>query len=329
MRALSVDQQAPSSPKIELKVVLGGIYLCLGVLCWSGSTVVYKFLSESFPPYLVLAMRYILATLILGSFWIYSKGYKDQLNRKTVLILVILGLFGIAFHNLSIFLGVKYTSANMGAIIMATAPIIAQFLAVPVLKRRVSKEGIGWSVLSLLGIVIVIGIGGTEPNWIGLLWLFGSAFSLAFFNVYAAKLMQEQSVTPKTLTCTTISIATFPFVPLLLIDFGSITLLDTVTVFIVFWLSVLYLVLIGNIIGRSLYNIGVQKAGSSVATIIMNLGPIFTTILAFFFLGEIPTIGLIIGGSLVIVGVIGIIRTENREQRDQNTDLTVVERKKI
>lgn len=317
MENLSTIKQTPLVSKIKSRIILGSIYLGLAVFCWSGGNIIYKFWSESLPPYLILFFRYILASLLLGIIWIQGKGYKEPLDRKTVLTLVVLGLVGIAFHNLSLFFGVKYTSATMGAIILATAPIIAQFLAVPALKHRISTEVIGWSVVSLIGVVIVVGVGWETPNWEGLLWLFGSTLTLAFFNVYAVKLMQESSITPKTLTFVTISVAMIPFFPLIFLDPWDITVLNTVPIIASFWFSIIYLVVVGNVIGRSLYNIGVQKAGSSIATVFINFGPIFTGILAFIFLNEIPTIGMLIGSVFVIIGVMGIVKAEDREHRKE------------
>lgn len=313
MKIQVLDKTEDSIPTNKSSVGIGGIYLTLGVLCWSGSTIVYKSL-EGFPSYLVLSMRYILATVLLGLLWVYKRGYREKINRKMFLLLLVLGFFGIAFHNLCIFVGVALTSASLGAIIIATAPIMAQFLGILILNHHISLENIGWSIISLVGVLIVIGLGVESPNWLGIFWLIGAAFSLAFFNVCASRIMKESSITPNTLTFITVSLATIPFVPFLFLDLTSITMLNTTSVFVDFWLAILYLVIIGNIVGRSLYNVGVKKGGSTVACIIMNFSPVFTGFLAFLFLKERPTAGLLVGGIIVIIGAMGIIRAENRIQ---------------
>ena len=64
----------------------------------------------------------------------------------------------------------------------------------------------------------------------------------------------------------------------------------------------LYTGVISTVVCMVLWNIGVQKLGATTSGIFLNFNPIFTSILAFLFLGEQMTWIQGIGSGIVILG---------------------------
>jgi len=76
------------------------------------------------------------------------------------------GVFGFAYS------GIEHTDASAASVVINTTPLIAVFLAVPVLGERLRVEAIAGLVLGLAGIVLVSGGANGNPNpWLGLVGL--------------------------------------------------------------------------------------------------------------------------------------------------------------
>ena len=300
-----MNNKSPNKP-------FGSFTITLGILCWSGTTIIYRIWSSEsiISPYLFMLLRYILATILVGSVWVVGKGYLENINRRQLAVLIFLGLFGIGYHNLSLYLGLKYLDASLGAVILATAPIFGELLELLLYKeKRMSMQTILWSLLSLIGVFIVVGFGNNNLEVIALLLVISSTIALATYNVVASKLMETSAITSKTVTFYTIGAGTTLFIPMTLIDSmtnGIDNTLNSVSE-IDYWFAIIYMALIGIMVGRSLYNYGVEKAGPKLATLLMNLSPVFTTILGILILSEEISPGFIIGSVIIIFSVLKVI----------------------
>lgn len=292
-------------------LLVGQTFIVLAIATWAGSNVVYKVWSQAFPPFLFFFFRYLVSAVMVGFLWVLNKGYHDDLDRRTVATLVVMGVFGIAYYNLSLFIGLRYAPAAMGAVFISTAPIYAELLLVTTTKIPLSRKTVFWAFFCMAGVAVVVGLGWEDASLVGLAWLLSSAVVLAFYNVFSANMMARKKISPPTVTFFTISSAAGFFFVAMLFEPRGAEVLET-TLSLGFWLSILYLSFFGVMIGRTLYNIGVKKAGANIATISMNLSPILTAALAFLFIDEIPTPGLVLGGAIVIIGVVGVVRENMR-----------------
>lgn len=298
---------------------LGSITITLGILCWSGTTILYRIWSSEsiISPYLFMLLRYILATILVGIAWFFGKGYLERINKKEMMMLAFLGIFGIGYHNLSLYMGLKTIDASLGAVILAIAPIFGEILELIVYKeKKLHFQTILWSLISLLGVAVVVGLGYSSIDLVALLLVISSTIALATYNVFASRLMETSTITSKTVTFYTIGIGTTLFIPMTFLDSittgieSTFSSIDKVS----YWLSIIYMAFIGIMIGRSFYNYGVEKAGPKIATLLMNLSPIFTTILGILLLEENITIGFLIGSIIIIISVMKVISIENGKE---------------
>ena len=74
---------------------------------------------------------------------------------------------------------------------------------------------------------------------------------------------------------------------------------------------------VSTILGHSLYNYALKEIKAAIVSIVTLGEPIISSILAIFILSEYPTLMIIVGGFIVILGVILTIIKENEEENIQ------------
>ncbi|MFQ5850275.1 MAG: DMT family transporter [Candidatus Binatia bacterium] len=92
-----------------------------------------------------------------------------------------------------------------------------------------------------------------------------------------------------------------------------------------FWTHAVWYFAVGGIfapgIARILVYIGIGRIGVARSVPVVNTAPMFASVLAVFFLGEVWTIQNVIGTSLVILGVVILSRSETKQRRWRKLDL--------
>ncbi|MGR5866737.1 DMT family transporter [Bacillus cereus] len=71
-------------------------------------------------------------------------------------IIFLLGIVGVFGFNFFFFLGMKYTEAVNGALIMATNPLVTTLLASVILREKIVKRQAIGMLLALIGVVFVL-----------------------------------------------------------------------------------------------------------------------------------------------------------------------------
>jgi drug/metabolite transporter (DMT)-like permease len=81
-------------------------------------------------------------------------------------------------------------------------------------------------------------------------------------------------------------------------------------------LSVAYLGIFPAAIGYVLWAYSLSRADVSRVTSTLNLSPILSLVIAFLWLGEVPTVPALIGGLVTIAGVI-VLNTLGKKEREE------------
>jgi drug/metabolite transporter (DMT)-like permease len=203
-------------------------------------------------------------------------------------------------------LGVKTTTATIGQLLYAGVPLAtAIFLFVLFRDRLTSRKGIG-IVIGFAGVITVVLLPVIEKgtmfsgNLFGNLLITVGVISYSLYMAYSKKLLK--SFSPFILTAAFIYVTCIVLFPLFLTDFVSypdwwhnITLSGV--------LALGYIAIISTIVTNTLTQYAIRHGGSILASMQFYLLPIFAYISAFLFLGEQLTPGLIIGGSMALLGV--------------------------
>lgn len=256
-----------------------------------------------------LAHRFTIAWIAAAVLWKFKKE-PIHISKKDLGRIALLALFyPTLFFSLQVF-GLVYTSSSMAGIIQATVPVHTLIFAGIFLKETatlIQKIAIS---LSVLGVIYIIVMSGTETESISLLGislLLLSALSSSLYQVTARKLTQHYS-----LFTLTYVITLFGF-----IVFNGMALTDhvikgTVEQFfepfrhLHFVAAVLYLGLLSSLGTSYLSNYALAKLPAFQMSVFGNLSTVLAILAGIFFLHEPFFFYHGIGAALIILGVVSV-----------------------
>ncbi|KAA3656660.1 MAG: DMT family transporter [Chloroflexi bacterium] len=235
-----------------------------------------------------------------------------RVKRQHLRYLVVYG-FVLAMFNSFWTLSVSLNGAAVATVLAYSSAGFTVLLGWAFLQERIGKVKMLAVVLSIGGCVLVVGALDPEVWRTNLIGIVAGIFSGVFYSVYS---LLGRSASQRGLNAWSTLLYIF--------GFGSIFLLSVNLVSNGFfpgsathpgellWLGnaltgwgILLLLAVGpTLFGYGLYNMSLGYLPSSIAHLILTTEPVFTAVIAFFFLGEILT-GVQIGGSVMIMcGVI-------------------------
>ncbi|MDL3985822.1 DMT family transporter [Shewanella xiamenensis] len=274
------------------------LFPLLAVMIWAGNAIVNKLSFGIIAPEAIAFYRWFFAMLVLTPFML-----KPVLkNRRTIIPLLpklaTLAALGMVLNqSLAYFAAATTTATNM-ALINSIVPMVSLFLAVPLLKQRLSPLVFAGSLISLLGLVFMLSHGDMANLAIGVtegdLLLLISAFVYALYGV----LLKRWQLPISTWESVYIQgiIAVLMLTPLLF-SAPSVTISSQAAPLIV------YAALGASLIAPWAWINGISKLGAERTSIFFNLMPILAAIFAAIILNETLAVYHYLGGSMVILGV--------------------------
>lgn len=192
----------------------------------------------------------------------------------------------LALSSTSVLFALHYTSATNAALINATQPTITAYLAWLLFKDRfqlMQKIGV---LLAFIGVAIMLGKGNlrslADMNFnTGDFIVICAMFGLAAYSINL-RIIPEELTAIESLFAILIagSIVLLPFYLIESAFFKPVPLTSKAV------LSILVMTVFVVVIGMLSWNIGIQLLGPAVASVFLNLIPIFGAVLAVIFLGE-------------------------------------------
>ncbi|NME97785.1 DMT family transporter [Aneurinibacillus aneurinilyticus] len=282
----------------------GMYWLMLAVpLFWGGSFSTAEHVVSEIPPLVAATLRFALAGLLLTMVAILKSEWTMPVLKQGWKGLLFVSLTGIFGYNALFFLGLKYTSAINGALIIATMPVFVTVGAVLFLKEAWSRTTALSLVLSLVGVVIVITKGSFNTisslsfNVGDVLFLAALACGVAY-GLLGKVIMKKISPLFATTLMTLIGSVFLGVSSLIEGGWEKVPYLSSQG-----WLEMLYMVLCGTLIGYVIFNKGVEQIGASRASIYLNLTPIVTTLFSVVLYNTTMTWQQMLGMVMVLIGV--------------------------
>jgi drug/metabolite transporter (DMT)-like permease len=140
----------------------GVILLICAQLMIAINIVFAKLLLASVPLVFLLTMRFVLATcMLLPLHWLTNIGktsttqHLRSLNQRDWLFVFLQALCGGALFNLFMFLGLRYTEANLAGIIASALPSIIAIMAWLLLGVKISKKKVLCIASASVGLVVI------------------------------------------------------------------------------------------------------------------------------------------------------------------------------
>ncbi len=279
--------------------------LLLTVVMWGINFSVVKFALAEIPPLALNGVRFLVASLtMLTLAWI--TGHQLKFQRRHIGYLIGLGLLGNTVYQLLFILGVARTTADNGALILATVPAWVALIGTVSGVERVQFQGWLGVLLSLFGIVLIIAGSDRQAELaFGGATLAGDVLILcatlcwSTYTIVVRPIMRHYSST--SVTSVTTSIGT---IPLIFLAIPSLVQLDYGDVSTSAWLAVVASGVFGIALAYFFWNNGISQLGSARTSLYSNLSPPVALLTAWLWLGETLTLQQWGGALLALIGVV-------------------------
>lgn len=278
--------------------------MLLAPLFWGGAFGSTKHVLTELPPLTVAAIRFLLAGLLMTG-WVCWRGeWNWRIIRESWFSLLILACVGIFGYNALFNIGMQYTSAINGALVIVINPVTTSLVAVLFFGERWSwLQGLG-AVLSMTGVLIVITradlsvLQSLSLNQ-GDLLLLGAVLMWTTYAILGKVVMRK--VSPLLSTAVTMLFGALLLLVASLPENGWSKL--PAASFQVM-IELLYLAGGATFVAFLIFNIGVREIGASKASAYINLMPVSAVLIAVLFYGEPVTLVHGVGMLCVMSGVL-------------------------
>lgn len=258
-------------------------------------------------PHLTVA-RHLVASAAFVPFLLLT-GARLRPQTRDVPWFLLLGGTGIFVYHTALNAGELRVSAGATSLIIASAPAITALLARWITGERMPV--IGWlgSLISFAGVALIV-LGDSEglrfDPFAGFVLL--SAFATSLYFVLQQRMFARYKAVEVTAFVTwggTVPMLAFlPGLPADLMDAPLRSLLATG-----------YIGLFPSALAYSLFAFALSRAAITQVTAMLYSVPVFSLTLSWWFLGEVPSLLTVIGGTIAIAGIVVVQRARRRAIR--------------
>ena len=252
-------------------------------------------------PFWAAAMRFLLAAVILTAIGV---AVRSGIPRGRALAgAVLYGVFGFAGAFAFAYWGLLHVSAGFGAVLLATVPLLTFLFALAHRLERFRWDGLIGGAIAIVGMAVIFREGIEAGVPLGSLFiLLGSA---ACFAETAIIVKLFPRVHPVSLNAVGIGVGGLLLLALTFATEETLALPQTGLT----WFAQAYLVLIGSVVGFTLYVFVLHRWTASAVSYEGVLIPLVAIVLAWWLQDEHLTWAFAGGAVLVLIGVyVGALR---------------------
>lgn len=250
-------------------------------------------------PFGFIVFRVIIATAI---FWMIHLFQREKINwREDGWRLTLCALTGVAINQLLFYKGISLTSAVNGSIIMTLTPVLVLIWAALIHREKITRLKVLGILIGMVGAVIIFYQPDallTTGDWRGDVLVLINAASYALYLVIVKPLMKKYR--PMTVVTWVFTIAIVFVIP---IGFTEAWGFEAQGVPLKVWLSMAYVILIVTVVVYFLNAWTLIKVDSSVVGAFIYLQPVFATMTAILFFGEMFLLKHLLAAAFVFTGV--------------------------
>ncbi len=294
------------------------IALGLVAVAWGSSYLLMKIGLEGMGPFTVIAMRFLIAFVIVGALSFRKIAHTNAtiLKRAAVLGLLLFGLFAFLMH------GLQSTSASNGGFLTAMSVVFVPLLNA-VLKRRAPARAVCMgTAITVCGIALLSLQGQLSLHP-------GDALCLAGAAIYAVFIVMTDRLAPGTdgFLLGVWQLGFAGFYGLICSVLFEAPVLPATTAQ---WGAILGLALVCSAFGFVMQPIAQPHTTPEHTALLFSLEPIASAILAYLVLGETLSTQGLLGAVLVVVGVLvasvtkQTSRTVSKQELQPETDSSAV-----
>ena len=272
----------------------------IAVFIWSLNTTVTRYVVDYISPVSISFYRWLIAFVILTPFMLHTVWKQRALIIQHWQQLAVLSAFGMVLYQGLGYTAAHYTSATNMGIINAFIPVFTIAVSFFLLKDIPNRFALMGCSISFAGLLFVVAKG----NFANLLSMGGHLgdlimiFAVFFYAFYGVFLKKWQLTIPLLLSMyIQIFFALLYHLPFVLyFGLDPINMQNAASVF--------YAGIFPSLIAPLVWMLAVQHLGPNRTSIFMNLMPVCTALIAYYWLGEQWMSYHTVGTVLAILGVI-------------------------
>ena len=256
--------------------------------------------------FVLLAVRFAVAFLALSILWV-SGIIKMNFKGKKLGGLLLMGLFQPLLYFIFEQYGIIYTTSAISGIMIALVPIAAIGLSFIFLREKPSKKQIFFSLLSLLGVILISLTGNSGKNTVlGFLLLVGAVLCAGGFNILSRKLSGDFTPFERTYVMMALGAIGFSVVAVLKLGNGFAPELITACTDFGFITAIFYLSILSSVVAFASYNYATTYLTTAKATSFANITTVVSVLAGVILLCESFTLLQALSCVLILIGVFGV-----------------------
>jgi drug/metabolite transporter (DMT)-like permease len=285
------------------------LLVTISAFFWGANFVLAGPVLADLPPLWAAAFRFLLGAGLMLAIASRQGERLWPLAKRHAATYLLLGAVGIAAFNLLFFHAMQSTSADNGALIMATNPLLTTLLAAVALGERAGARQLAALPVALAGVAVVVSHG--EMGRLlrlqlveGDLLMLAANLTWALFNVCTRRFMPQGSpVANNALMMTAgaailVAVASTSDAHLALPGLRAASALAVMAVG-------------GTVLAYLFWGLGIRQLGAGRTSLFLNLVPVFAMLVGGM-LGDRPSTAQIAGGLLVLAGVMAAMMPVRR-----------------
>jgi drug/metabolite transporter (DMT)-like permease len=278
-------------------------------LAWGSTYLAIRIGVREVPPFLFAAMRFLVAGVILYG-WMLAKGERSPTKRQWASAGLLAVLIFVLDYGL-LFWAEQRVPSGLAAIMMATIPAFMALSEILFLRTQRLTLRLAVALLIGLGGVAVLmshslNLGGEPINTTGAIALIVGSLSWSIGSVLSRKLPLPTS---KVMSSGMQMLAGGALLALASAVLGELRGFHPAAVSRAAWLSLLYLIVAGSIIGYTAYVWLIHHESPTKVGTYAYVNPVVAVLLGYFIGGEELGLRAVLGSLFVLVSVVIITTT--------------------
>ena len=278
-------------------------------------------------PFVMLMYRFILAAALLGAIACICarKGERQGMNGeihwlrfslrgRSIAPLLALGMVQPVAYFLCESYGISMTNATFSGVIIALVPIVALAAGALVLREIPSREQVVWSLLSIIGVVIMTlqqsAEGTIRP--LGVVMLFGAVLSGVAFNILSRRMSSQFSALERTVVMMAVAAAVFTVLAVYECR-GDFAALLAPLASGMFLAAMAYLSVLSSIVAFLFINFASNTLPVAKTTAFCNLTTAISMFAGVVFLHEPFNAAMLLAAAIIILGVWKVQTAQTRK----------------
>ena len=276
---------------------------------WGSTFLAIRVGVREVPPLLLAAMRFLVAGLVLYV-WMVAQGERSPNGRQWASVSLLAILIFVVDYGL-VFWAEQWVPSGLAAVMMATIPVFMALSEIIFLRTQRLTIRLALALLIGIGGVAVLvsrtlNLGGAPVDRVGAVALIVASMSWSVASVLTRKLSLPPS---KVMSSGAQMLAGGVFLTVTAVALGEFRNFHPSSVSRGAWLSLLYLIVAGSIVGYTAYVWLIHHESPTKVGTYAYVNPVVAVLVGYFLGGEALGLRTILGTLLVLISVVVITTT--------------------